>query len=86
MNEPKKLTVKQYLILHPDKFVMVTYEFGSPIFIAPLKNLQIQVTSNREDAELWSELDNSKTKLDYYIVCTGYKGLKFEKLNCDENA
>ena len=80
----KKLTVKQYLLLHPDKFVMVTYEFGNPVFIAPLKDLQIQVTSNINEAELWSELDNSTTKLDYHIVCTGYKGLKFEKVTSDE--
>ena len=80
MSEPK-LTAKQYLKLHPEKYVMVTYEFGNPIFIAPLKNLQIQVTSNKNDAELWSELDNTPTKLDYHIICTGYKGLTFEKVN-----
>jgi hypothetical protein len=45
--EPKKLTAKQYLKLHPDRYVLVTYEFDKPIFIAPLKNLQIQVTGNR---------------------------------------
>jgi len=59
---------------------MVTYEFGEPIFIAPLKDLQIQVTPDRVAAELWSELDNTPTKLDYHIVATGYKGLKFEKV------
>lgn len=75
-----KLTAKQYLKLHPDKYVMVTYEFGDPIFIAPLKDLQIQVTPNKNEAELWSELDNSPTKLDYHIASTGYKQLKFEKI------
>jgi hypothetical protein len=79
MDTPK-LTAKQYLKLHPDKYVMVTYEFGEPIFIAPLKNLQIQVTPIRNEAELWSELDNSPTKLQYHIVYTGYQGLKFEKV------
>lgn len=78
--ETQKLTAKQYLKLHPDKYVMVTYEFGDPIFIAPLKDLQIQVTPNKKEAELWSELDNSPTKLDYHIASTGYKGLKFEKV------
>ena len=77
--ETKKLTAKQYLKLHPDKYVMVTYEFGEPLFIAPLKNLRIQVTSNVTKAELWSELDNSPTKLQYHIACTGYNSLKFEK-------
>jgi len=78
--EKKKLTAKQYLKIHPDQYVMVTYEFGDPIYIAPLKDLQIQVTPNKNEAELWSELDNSPTKLEYHIASTGYKGLKFEKV------
>ena len=79
MDTPK-LTPKQYLKLHPDKYVMVTYEFGTPIYIAPLKDLQIQVTPSRNEAEIWSELDTSPTKLQYHIVYTGYQGLKFEKI------
>jgi len=59
---------------------MVTYEFGDPIYIAPLKDLQIQGTPNKNEAELWSELDKSPTKLEYHITSTGYKGLKFEKV------
>ena len=78
--EKKKLTAKQYLKIHPDQYVMVTYEFGDPIYIAPIKDLQIQVTPNKNEAELWSELDNSPTKLEYHIASTGYKGLKFEKV------
>jgi len=78
--EKKKLTAKEYLKLHPDQYVMVTYEFGDPIYIAPLKDLQIQVTPNRNEAELWGELDNSPTKLQFHIATTGYKGLKCEKV------
>ena len=78
--DTKKLTAKQYLKLHPDKYVMVTHEFGEPLFIAPLKDLKIQVTSNMAEAELWSELDNSPTKLEYHIVSTGYSQLRFEKI------
>ena len=77
--ETKKLTAKQYLKLHPDQYFLVTYEFGNPIYVAPLKDLQIQVTPNKEEAELWSELDKSPSKLHYHIASTGYKGLKFEK-------
>ena len=77
--DTKKLTANQYLKLHPDRYVMVTHEFGEPIYIAPLRNLQIQVTPNKNEAELWSELDTTPTKLDYHIAATGYKGLKFEK-------
>lgn len=83
--ETKKLTAKQYLKLHPDKYVMVTYEFGEPIFIAPLKDLQIQVTPDRDVAEVWSELDNSPNKLEYHIASTGYSQLKFEKIQIENH-
>ncbi len=59
---------------------MVTYEFGEPIFIAPLKDLQIQVTQDKKEAEIWSEMDTTPTKLEFHIASTGYKGLKFEKV------
>jgi len=78
--ETTKLTPKEYLKQHPDQYVMVTYEFGEPIFIAPLKDLQIQIALNKNEAELWGELDKSPTKLEYHIASTGYKGLKFEKV------
>ena len=78
--DAKKLTAKQYLKQNPDQYVMVTYEFREPIFIAQLKNMQIQVTPNKEEAELWSELDTTPTKLDYHIISTGYTQLKFEKV------
>jgi hypothetical protein len=77
----KRLTAKQYLKLHPDKYVMVTYEFGEPIYIAPLNDLHIQITTNINEAELWSELDNSATKLQFHQTSTGYRELKFEKVN-----
>jgi len=78
--EEKKLTAKQYLKENPDQHVMVTHEFGTPIYVAPLKDLLIQVTPNKEEAELWSELDKSPSKLGYYVAVTGYKVLKFEKV------
>ena len=77
--ETKKLTAKQYLKLHPTKYVMVTYEFGDPIFIAPTQNLKVQVTNIKNEAEIWSELDNSPLKLDFYKSCTGFNRLQFEK-------
>ena len=80
MNSTNKLSAKEYLKLHPEKYVMVTYEFGEPIFIAPLKDMNIQVTPNKEDAEKWSSMDNTPNKLSYHIAATGYKGLKFEQI------
>ena len=57
--------------------VMVTREFSQPIFIAPLKNLEIQITDKKEEAEKWSET-HDQTKLRYYKSVLGYKGLTFE--------
>lgn len=76
----QKLTARQYLKLHPDKFVMVTYEFGEPIYIAPLQNSEIQVTLDRTEAEKWGGLDNSSAKLSYHAAYTGYKMLMFERI------
>ena len=59
--------------------VMVTREFGNEIYIAPLKNLKIQITNKKEHAENWSK-EYDQSKLDYYIIATGYKGLIFEKI------
>lgn len=77
----KRLMPKQYLKLHPSKYVMVTYEFGTPIYIAPLKDLQVQVTGDIAEAELWAELDRTPTKLDYHIALTGYAKLRFESVS-----
>ena len=59
--------------------VMVTREFGSPIFIAPMKKLQIQITEKKEEAEKWHpEFD--QTKLEFHRTITGYSKLTFEVL------
>ena len=76
----KKLTPKQYLKAHPDKYVMVTYEFGDPIYIAPLTNLQIQITIVRSEAEIWNKLDHTPIKLEYHRKLTGYSKLQFERI------
>jgi len=75
----KRISRKEALKLYPNNRIMVTNEFGYPIYIAPSKNLQIQTTDKKEDAEKWSELDGSK--LDYYKAVTGYKELALETLN-----
>ena len=56
--------------------IMVSHEFGKPVYIAPLKDGKIQVTDNKEHAELWSEFDGSK--LNYHKAVTGYKELQWE--------
>ena len=77
------MTPKQFLRLHPKKYVMVTYEFGDPIYVAPLKNLNIQVTKSKDEAEIWSEMDNTPTKLEYYKVATGFQRLSFEHVELE---
>ena len=77
----KRLTPKEHLPQNPDQFVMVTYEFGEPIFITPLKGMEIQTTLARNEAEVWSELDNTPNKLQYHIASTGYSGFIFEKIS-----
>ena len=74
----KPLTPRQYLKQNPSKYILVTYEFGEPIFIAPLKNMDIQITLNRNEAEIWSAMDTTPVKLNFHIASTGYKGLTFE--------
>lgn len=74
-----RLTVKEYLALHPEMYIMVTYEFGEPIFIAPCADLKVKVTSNKEEAQKWSAVDNSSTKLDFHRRVTGYQSLIFEQ-------
>lgn len=75
------MTSKQYLKEHPEKYVLVTREFGEPIFIAPCSLTQINVTDDMHKAEKWTALDNGNiAKLSYHIAATGYKGLAFEQI------
>ncbi len=75
------MTAKQYLKLHPEKYIMVTYETGSPVYICEpsTKGLfDVGITDKREDAIEWSAIDNTPTKLGWYVNKTGYKNLVFE--------
>ena len=65
----------QKKLISKRKFVLVTNEFGSEIFIAPLVNLQISITDEINQAEIWSEYDLNK--LIFFKKITGYKNLKF---------
>ena len=61
----KSLSPKQYLKQNIEQYVMVTYEFGEPIYIAPLRNADIQVTLDLNAAEVWSAMDNTPVKLNF---------------------
>lgn len=75
-----KLTAKQYLKIHPEKYILVTHEFGVPVFIAPINGLSgVNVTNDKQKAQIWGALDNTDTKLSYHKSATGYKGLIWEQ-------
>ncbi len=61
------------------KKVMVTREFGFPIYIAPCAGGEIQVSDTIDGAEIWGEND-TKAKLDYHKSITGFRGLVYESL------
>ncbi|MFD3003108.1 hypothetical protein ACFS7Z_22285 [Pontibacter toksunensis] len=73
------MNIEELNKLHPEKYVLVTYEYEYPIYIAPLHNLEIQICSKKEDAEVWSYADMlSEAKLSYHKIATGYKELVWE--------
>lgn len=75
------MTIKELNKLHPEKYVMVTYEFGAPLYIAPVKNLRTQITTEKNQAEVWSYADTlSAMKLKMAKHETGYKELKYEMI------
>lgn len=79
-----QITAKQYLKLHPEKYVLVTREFGYPLYIGVstgLGALEFDIEDDASKAQQWSSLDNTDTKLNYYRAITGFKGLNFEQIN-----
>ncbi len=76
----KKVTARQYLQLHPEKYLLVTYEFGEPVYIAPPPLIGIKTTTDKDKAEIWSSIDNTETKLSYYRAVTKFTELKFEEI------
>jgi hypothetical protein len=61
------------------KTVMVTREFGSPIYIAPSSDNGINVTDKIEEAEIWGDMDLGK--IQYHRAITCFNELTFEPLN-----
>ncbi len=84
----RRLTPKQYLKQHPEKYVMLSHELfedGSrPIYISEAPKdaglFAVGTSWNREDAIVWSSLDNTPTKLEWHKAKTGLKQLKFERV------
>jgi hypothetical protein len=73
------MTSKQYLKLHPEKYVIGTLG-DTPIYISP-SMMRVAVTYDIKAAEVFSSLDfGNENKLDYFKTATGYKNLQFIKL------
>lgn len=74
------MTPKQYLKANPEQYILVTREFGDPIYIAPQKLTGCEVTIKETEAERWSSMDTTPTKLSFFRTISGFTGLTFEKI------
>lgn len=67
-----------------EKYVMHTDEHGFDIYVGPMKYLEIELTDDQAEAELWSQMDvKSQIKIDYMRALTG---LNFQWKKITENA
>jgi hypothetical protein len=66
-----------------DEFVLVTHQFGYPLYIGELdEHLKITVTTNFAEAKKWGKLDaGHEGKLSFHRIITGYDSLNFEKID-----
>lgn len=81
----KRLTVKQYLKQHPEKFLLTgTNNKGIKIYVceAPAGSglFAVGITDKANEAIQWSSLDNIPTKQNWHIAKTGIKDLKFVEI------
>lgn len=54
------------------RFVMVSEEFGHPIYVGPTEGHGVpNLTDRKEEAEVWKEKDRHSVKLSYYRTVTG---------------
>jgi len=65
--------------LRKEKKVMVTRQYGTPIYISQSVDLQIRSTDKKEDAAIWDGFDGDN-KLDFHRVVTGWE-LEWEYVN-----
>lgn len=78
----KKLTARQYLKQHPEKYLMTgTADNGVTVYVCepPAESglFAVGLTTDPRLAIEWSSLDNTPTKLGWHIAKTGVTDLKF---------
>ena len=78
----KKLTPKQYLKKHPEKYLLTgTADNGIKVHVceppAGLGLFAVGLTTVPKDAIVWGSLDNTPAKQQWHIAKTGIKDLNF---------
>ena len=69
----KTLSLRKQALLAP-KFVLVTNQYGSDMFISDMEKTNIPVTDTITEAlEFSVGFDSEETKLSYWKAQTGYK-------------
>lgn len=81
----KTLSLRKQALLAP-KFVLVTNQYGSDMFISDMEKTNIPVTDTASEAlEFSFGFDNPETKLSYWKAKTGYKlQIRFE-VKCESS-
>lgn len=75
-HEPPKLTGRQYNKINPEKYVMRS----GNIFIAPQELSGCKTTVVKSEAEVWTALDATESRLSFFKALCGLKDLKYEQL------
>lgn len=74
------MTAKQYLKLHPEKYILTGTHNGQTVYVMPSSLLGgVKTTHNRSDAEVWDSLSNTETKLSYMRAATKITDLAFQQ-------
>lgn len=55
------------------RYVLRCMNYGNPLYVAPVKNQQTQVTDRIEEAEVFDDRDNHELKARFFKAQTGYE-------------
>jgi len=76
----QKISRREYLALHPEKYVMAANGDDCTLYVAPTIGGKIQVTDNIELAEIWDSLNLSDMRLRIHSLATGLN-LFYKQIN-----
>ncbi len=74
--------VKESNKKNPEKYVLVTREFGEPIYLGPLDNrMHYTPVFEATEAKTWDYIDTQRTGVvEMARISAGLKGIQFEKI------